>query len=585
MTFFDKLKETITTFRIGASECWNEDECGIRLGCLRERVQVAIIRTTRSQRPQVLDPSNRESSTIIEVEANEAIHFARSETGFSNSEISFEWLQHLNLWSWKKSAQAQRSGLAFEEYFGCDIWPRDPHRPWSPPFEVPPVQRPDDEKIYRLLVIDGFTGHTGLNFIKYCIKFDILLAVFPSHSTHILQPLDVGVFQPLKLAHQKILQASLFAGNLAFTRKDFIEAFQTMYEEGFTRHNIISGFEKTGIFPPNAQPAVMRVFSEQQKKREAINPAFSTLLPKETRFHQASTSIHNAREKYGDLMSSPTREGLRQASFVVTEACALEKHVDNFIVDRNRRIEKLSARRKRGGLVRPSGEFHTAVSLSQIRQQDNTSRKAAEVKMMKAQLQEGRRVVKLELERLKKLWRDDQSQRVATGQKKMTLKAWLQHTKKHDEFLILEVQNKEYADLINYKDNPFFYDTTGTRSKHIKEVIQRALTKPHILEQMSECSWGALTNSSIDITMGPFGDCDNNNDKGIQEPTQETTQACTQETAFDLTGDTSSEDDFHSLPPSSPTLPRLETPSKDPRKTPYKRIMMMLEDHRKSRSS
>lgn len=63
-------------------------------------------------------------------------------------------------------------------------------------------------------------------------------------------------------------------------------------------------------------------------------------------------------------MSSPTREGLRQASLVVTEACTLEKYIDNFIVDRNRRIKKLSARRKRGGLVRPSGEFHTAVSLS-----------------------------------------------------------------------------------------------------------------------------------------------------------------------------------------------------------------------------
>ncbi|KAK1246410.1 hypothetical protein MKX08_000212 [Trichoderma sp. CBMAI-0020] len=149
------------------------------------------------------------------------------------------------------------------------------------------------------------------------------------------------------------------------------------------------------------------------------------------------------------------------------------------------------------------------------------------------------------------------------------------HTKKHDEFLILEVQNKEYADLINYKDDPFFYNTTGTRLKHIKEVIQRALTKPHILEQMSECSWGAPTNSSIDITIGPFGN----------QPTQETTQVCTQETFFDLIGDISGEDDFYSLPPSSPTLPRLKTPSKDPLKTPYKRIMTMLEDHRKSRNS
>ena len=162
------------------------------------------------------------------------------------------------------------------------MWLRDPERPWSPPYEVPPIQRPEEEKIYRLLVIDGFTGHTTLDFIEYCIKFDIIVAVFPSHSTHILQPLDVGVFQPLKHAHQKILQKSLFSGNLAFVRLDFLEAFQQMYDEGFTRQNIISGFEETGIYPPNAQPAVMRVFAQQQRRQEAMNPAFSSLPPQFT---------------------------------------------------------------------------------------------------------------------------------------------------------------------------------------------------------------------------------------------------------------------------------------------------------------
>jgi hypothetical protein len=269
MTFFDNLKTIITDYRIGASEFWSEDESGIRLGCLHERVQVVIARTTRSERPQVLDPS-KESSTLIgtvnaagqsippwlvfqtfpteswaEVDADNAIHFARSETGFSNSQILFEWLHHFNLWSWRKSAQAQRSGQAFEEWFGCDVWLRDPEKPWSPPHELPPVKRPPEERIYRLLVIDGFTGHTGLDFIEYCIKFDIIVAMFPSHSIYILQPLDVGVFQPLKKSHQKTLQRSVFEGNLAFTQLDFITAFQQVYDEGFTSRNILSGFEKT----------------------------------------------------------------------------------------------------------------------------------------------------------------------------------------------------------------------------------------------------------------------------------------------------------------------------------------------------
>lgn len=252
-------------------------------------------------------------------------------------------------------------------------------------------------------------------------------------------------------------------------------------------------------------------------------------------------------------------------------------------MDRNRRIEKLSSRRKRGGLVRPTGDFHTAVSLSQIRQQDNKSRKAAEVKMMKAQLREGRRVVNLELKRLKTLYREDQATRRAAGLKRMTTAAWLQLTKRHEEFLILEVQNKEYARLIGLKDDPFFFDLVGSRSRsqHTEEVIQRALTRPRILEQMSECSWGALTNSSVDITMGPFGDDDDDeNDEATQEETQETTQKTVTDPFDDLPDDISGEEDFYSLP-SSPTLPKLKTPSK----TPYKNIMRMLKDFKEARNS
>jgi hypothetical protein len=87
--------------------------------------------------------------------------------------------------------------------------------------EGPPVERPDEERIYRLLVVDGFTGHTTLAFAEYCIKFDIIIAILPPHSTHLMQPLDVGVFQPLKAAHPESTsqipcrrQPVIFAGRL-----------------------------------------------------------------------------------------------------------------------------------------------------------------------------------------------------------------------------------------------------------------------------------------------------------------------------------------------------------------------------------
>jgi hypothetical protein len=52
--------------------------------------------------------------------------------------------------------------------------------------------------IYRLLILDSFNGHIDLRCMRYCLSFDILIVRFPSHSTHLMQPLDVGVFNPSK---------------------------------------------------------------------------------------------------------------------------------------------------------------------------------------------------------------------------------------------------------------------------------------------------------------------------------------------------------------------------------------------------
>ena len=46
----------------------------------------------------------------------------------------------------------------------------------------------------RLLIVDGHNSHVNMRFINYCDQNHILLAILPPHSTHRLQPLDVGLF-------------------------------------------------------------------------------------------------------------------------------------------------------------------------------------------------------------------------------------------------------------------------------------------------------------------------------------------------------------------------------------------------------
>jgi len=52
----------------------------------------------------------------------------------------------------------------------------------------------------RLLVCDGHESHISAKFVAHCIKHNICLFLLLPHSSHLLQPLDVGVFAPLKTA-------------------------------------------------------------------------------------------------------------------------------------------------------------------------------------------------------------------------------------------------------------------------------------------------------------------------------------------------------------------------------------------------
>ena len=51
---------------------------------------------------------------------------------------------------------------------------------------------------YPLLIIDSHTSHMSTEFITFTQKHKIICLCLPSHSTNLLQPLDVSVFGALK---------------------------------------------------------------------------------------------------------------------------------------------------------------------------------------------------------------------------------------------------------------------------------------------------------------------------------------------------------------------------------------------------
>jgi hypothetical protein len=53
----------------------------------------------------------------------------------------------------------------------------------------------------RLLIVDGHSSHINMRFLDTVDRLRILVHRMPSHSTHRLQPLDIGIFGGLSTAY------------------------------------------------------------------------------------------------------------------------------------------------------------------------------------------------------------------------------------------------------------------------------------------------------------------------------------------------------------------------------------------------
>lgn len=102
---------------------------------------------------------------------------------------------------------------------------------------------------YVLLIIDGHESHKSLAFQDLCEENKIITLCMPPHSSHILQPLDVGCFAPLKRAYSKEIRVLALDHIGRIDKKAFIATFSKVFEKAFSKTNIVSSFRATGLVP------------------------------------------------------------------------------------------------------------------------------------------------------------------------------------------------------------------------------------------------------------------------------------------------------------------------------------------------
>ena len=106
----------------------------------------------------------------------------------------------------------------------------------------------------HFLILDGHNSHTTLQTIEKCKENNIRLVCLPAclHATHILQPLDVEIFNHVKRVWKKALSqyyTKTFCRNV--DKETFPSILNEVYKsnEAFSRVNALKGLEATGLFP------------------------------------------------------------------------------------------------------------------------------------------------------------------------------------------------------------------------------------------------------------------------------------------------------------------------------------------------
>ena len=112
---------------------------------------------------------------------------------------------------------------------------------------------------YRLLILDGHSSHATASFDHFCTERRIIPLYMPPHSLHLLQPLDISCFAPLKHYYGQKVREMASNGIRAIDKKEFTSIYSSIHGRAFSKANILSGFAAAGLIPFKPERVLARL--------------------------------------------------------------------------------------------------------------------------------------------------------------------------------------------------------------------------------------------------------------------------------------------------------------------------------------
>jgi AraC-like DNA-binding protein len=222
----------------------NFDETGFQMGIL-SGAKVVTSRERRG-RPRAKQPGNWEWVTVIQAVCADGWivppYFVVKGKNhllpwYQDSRFQPEWRAHTSENGWTTNE------------IGVD---------WLKHFDQSTKRR--TRGVHRLLILDGHDSHHSVVFEDFCKANNIVTLCMPPHSSHFLQPLDVGCFSPLEASsYDKQIKRMMRMQITHITKEDDFDAFVEAFHASITANNIRAGFRASGLVPFDPESVVSRL--------------------------------------------------------------------------------------------------------------------------------------------------------------------------------------------------------------------------------------------------------------------------------------------------------------------------------------
>jgi hypothetical protein len=371
--WFKLVEETRQTYGVLDQDIYNFDETGFAMGVAA--TSKVVTSSDRVGRAVVVQPGNREWVTVIEcvnasgwslpplVILSSKVHQSSwyrdllldwtigvSDNGWTTDELDVEWAKHFN-----QHTAARTAG------------------------------------VYRLLILDAHSSHATLEFDQYCAENKIITLCMPPHTSHLLQPLDVSCYSPLKRAYGREVEELARYGVYHVNKTDFLTAYTRIRPVVFTQQNIQAGFRATGLVPlcPDrvlSLLTVARTPSPPQTTTDSNAAALAAAQPETPHtVAEVQQQVRYLQERLRQQPESPTSVAIRQ----LAKSAQLAMQSATILAEENKKL-RAEVRGQRQKQSQPR-QYIASGGVLRVQQAQQLTAEAERVVMEASQSQAGER--------------------------------------------------------------------------------------------------------------------------------------------------------------------------------------------------